>query len=46
MKWTWIGAAWILVGILVLVLPNLINWLIGIGVIVIGVLTFIEKAKD
>ena len=46
MKWTWIGAAWVLAGILVLVLPHLINWLIGIGVIVVGVLTFIDKAKD
>ncbi|MFC1965112.1 DUF3096 domain-containing protein [Chloroflexota bacterium] len=43
MKWSWIGLVLIVVGILVLVLPNLINWLIGIGVIVAGVLHFIQK---
>ncbi len=44
MKWNWIGAIWIVAGILVLVLPHLINWLIGIAVIVIGVLYFIRKS--
>jgi len=43
MKWSWIGAACIIAGILVLVLPHLINWVIGIGVIVVGVLHFIQK---
>jgi len=46
MKWSWIGFVWIVAGILVLVLPHLINWLIGIGVIVIGVLHFIQKSSD
>ena len=43
MKWSWIGLVLVVVGILVLVLPHLINWLIGIGIIVAGVLHFIQK---
>ncbi len=43
MKWSWIGLVLVVVGILVLVLPHLINWVIGIGVIVVGVLHFIQK---
>ncbi len=43
MKWSWIGLVLIVIGILVLVLPHLINWLIGIGIIVVGVLHFIQK---
>lgn len=43
MKRNWIGAIWIIAGILILVLPNIIEYLIGIGLIVIGVLYFIGK---
>ncbi len=43
MKWSWIGLVLIVIGILVLVLPHLINWLIGIGIIVVGVLHFMQK---
>lgn len=43
MKWSWIGVVLVVIGILVLVLPHLINWLIGIGIIVVGVLHFIQK---
>ncbi len=43
MKWSWIGLVLIVMGILVLVLPHLINWLIGIGIIVVGVLHFMQK---
>ncbi len=43
MKWSWIGIVWIVVGILVLVLPHLINWLIGIALIVIGILHLIKR---
>ena len=44
MKRNWIGAIWIIAGILILVLPNIIEYLIGIGLIVIGVLYFIGKS--
>ncbi len=43
MKWSWIGIVWIIAGILVLVLPHLINWLIGIAIIVVGVLHLLRK---
>ncbi len=43
MKFNWIGAIFIIAGILILVLPNIIEYLIGIGLIVIGVLYFIGK---
>lgn len=43
MKWSWIGLVLIVIGILVLVLPHLINWLIGIGIIVVGILHFMQK---
>jgi hypothetical protein len=43
MKWSWIGLVWIIAGILVLVLPHLINWLIGIAIIVVGVLHFLHR---
>jgi len=43
MKWSWIGLVLVVVGILVLVLPHLINWLLGIGIIVVGILHFLQK---
>ena len=43
MKLSWTGAIFIIVGILVLVLPNIIEYLIGIGLIVIGILSFFTK---
>ena len=43
MKIPWIGIIFIVAGILVLVLPNLINWLIGIALIVVGVLHVIKR---
>ncbi len=42
-NWSWIGLVWIVAGILVLVLPDLINWLIGIAVIIVGVMHFMKK---
>ena len=43
MKISWIGVFLVVAGILVLVLPNLINWLIGITLIVVGILYLIKK---
>ena len=39
----WMGVTAIVVGILVLVFPDLIRWLIGIGLIVLGILALTEK---
>jgi hypothetical protein len=43
MRWSWIGLVLIIIGILILVLPHLLNMLLGIGIIVVGVLHFIGK---
>jgi len=39
-----IGTVSIIVGILVLVLPGLLQWLVGIGFIIIGVLAFFRRS--
>ena len=43
MKLNWIGVIFIIAGILILVLPNIIEYLIGIGLIIIGILYFVRK---
>jgi len=43
MKFNWIGAIFIIAGILILVLPNIIEYLIGISLIVGGIMYFIGK---
>lgn len=45
MKWSWIGAILIIAGILVIVRPNLIEWVIGISMIVIGVFYFLQAQR-
>ncbi len=45
MKWSWVGATLIITGILVVVRPNLIEWLIGIAMIVIGVFYFLQAQR-
>ncbi len=39
----WIGILAIILGILVLVLPDLIRWFIGIGLIVLGIMALIRR---
>ncbi len=44
---TWLpGIVMIIVGILVLVWPDLIRWTIGIGIIVVGILNLMGKRRD
>ncbi len=44
---TWLpGLVMIIVGILILFLPDLIRWVLGIGIIVVGVLNLIGKRSD
>jgi multisubunit Na+/H+ antiporter MnhC subunit len=45
MKWSWVGATLIISGILVIVRPNLIEWVIGIAIIVVGVFYFIQAQR-
>jgi len=39
----WLGIIAIILGILVLALPDLIRWLVGIGLIVIGIMALLRK---
>ena len=39
----WLGIIAIVFGILILVFPELLRWLVGIGLIVLGVLAIIKK---
>jgi uncharacterized membrane protein HdeD (DUF308 family) len=39
----WMGIIAIILGILVLALPDLIRWFIGIGLIVLGIMALIRK---
>ena len=39
----WIGVIAIILGILVLVLPHLIQWIIGVGLIVLGIMALVRK---
>jgi uncharacterized membrane protein HdeD (DUF308 family) len=39
----WIGIIAIILGIVIIVRPNLIEWLVGIGLIVLGILSIIRK---
>ena len=40
---SWMGIVAIIIGILVLALPGLLHWIVGIGLIVIGVLAVLGR---
>jgi len=39
----WIAILWVVAGILVLIFPNIMNWLLGIALIGVGILTYFRK---
>jgi hypothetical protein len=39
----WLGIILIVIGLLVLFLPALIQWIIGIGLIILGILAILRK---
>jgi len=43
LKMNWMGVVAIILGILVLVLPDLIRWFVGVGLIVLGVLALARR---
>jgi len=43
MKGLWMGIVVIIIGILVLALPGLLRWIVGIGLIVVGVLAILRR---
>ncbi len=40
---TWMGILAIILGVLVLALPDLIRWFVGVGLIVLGILALVRK---
>ena len=40
---TWMGILAIILGVLVLALPDLIRWFVGVGLIVLGILALARK---
>jgi len=43
-KGLWMGIIAIIIGILVLALPVVLQWIVGIGLIVVGVLAILGKS--
>ena len=41
----WMGILAVVIGVLVLVLPDLIRWFIGIGLIVMGIIAIIPALR-
>lgn len=39
----WISILWVVAGILVIIFPYIINWLLGIALIAVGVLSYFRK---
>jgi len=39
----WMGIIAIIIGVLVLALPSLLQWIVGIGLIVMGVLAILRR---
>ena len=39
----WVGIIAIVIGVLVLVFPDLLRWILGIGLIVVGVLAILRR---
>ncbi|GEM_PF-4441980 len=39
----WISILWVVAGILVIIFPYVINWLLGIALIAVGVLSYFKK---
>ena len=37
---------WVVAGILVMIFPNVMNWLLGVALITVGVLTYLSKKND
>jgi len=39
----WMGIIAIIIGILILAVPDLLRWVLGIGLIVVGILAILRK---
>ncbi|MFC1912649.1 DUF3096 domain-containing protein [Chloroflexota bacterium] len=39
----WIAVLWVVAGILIIVFPAVLNWLLGVALILVGILTYFRK---
>ena len=39
----WIAILWVVAGVLVIIFPNIVNWLLGAALILVGVLSYLKK---
>ena len=39
----WIAILWVVAGILVIIFPDVLNWLLGVALISVGVLSYFKK---
>ena len=39
----WISILWVIAGILVIIFPDVLNWLLGIALVAVGVLSYFRK---
>ena len=39
----WIAILWVIAGILVMIFPDVLNWLLGVALIALGVLSYFKK---
>ncbi len=39
----WIAILWVVAGILIIVFPGILTWLLGIALIAVGVLSYFRK---
>ena len=39
----WIAILWVVAGILVIIFPNIVNWLLGAALILVGILSYFRK---
>ncbi len=39
----WIAILWVVAGILVIIFPDVLNWLLGVALVAVGVLSYFRK---
>jgi len=39
----WIAILWVVAGILVIVFPDILSWLLGVALVAVGVLSYFRK---
>ena len=44
LRWSWIGVVFVIAGVLIVNLPNIIEYMIGAGLILIGIFYFVGKS--